>query len=401
MLKQLRRLLKDLFDFSEREINGFLLLLIAMTIYLIIAFNWSKLSPSSEYAIPPSEQAELDSLLAIMQKVEVKEEKYRRQKYTAANKKQRGEFRPAKKLFIFDPNTVSVEEWQILGVPEYIAERIDRYRQKVRFRYKTDLARIYDFDAKKYEELEPYIDLPEKVAYDKRERKKEKQPDKSREFRPAEALFTFDPNTITEEGWLKLGVPSFIAKRIQNFMAKGGGFRKPEDLAKIYDFDPKKYEELKPYIRIETPQTAERPSKPKKEYAALEPFDLNQVDTTTLKRVRGIGSGYAKRIVEMRKKLGGFHSVEQLKELYRFPPETYKRLATFAFIKETPSLRKININTADIETLKAHFYIRYHQAQAIVNYRKQHGMFSGIEDLKKIYALKSDFIKKIAPYLTF
>ena len=64
-------------------------------------------------------------------------------------------------------------------------------------------------------------------------------------------------------------------------------------------------------------------------------------------------------------------------------------------------VKKININTASVEDLKSHPYIRYNIANAIIAYRKEHGSFSAIADLKKIKIISDEVYQKIAPYLHY
>ena len=64
------------------------------------------------------------------------------------------------------------------------------------------------------------------------------------------------------------------------------------------------------------------------------------------------------------------------------------------------SVKKVNINTATLEELKAHPYIRYAIANAIVQYRVQHGNYSSVEEIKKIMVVTDDVYKKVSPYLT-
>ncbi|MBI3137833.1 MAG: helix-hairpin-helix domain-containing protein, partial [Sphingobacteriales bacterium] len=71
--------------------------------------------------------------------------------------------------------------------------------------------------------------------------------------RPEGRLFIFDPNTITPEGWQQLGLREKTIKTILNFVSKGGRFRKPIDLKRIYGLFPDEYERLAPFIHIETP----------------------------------------------------------------------------------------------------------------------------------------------------
>ncbi len=48
-----------------------------------------------------------------------------------------------------------------------------------------------------------------------------------------------------------------------------------------------------------------------------------------------------------------------------------------------------------------HPYISWKEAKAIYNYRKEHGSFNAATDLKKMLALKPEFIDRILPYLDF
>ena len=64
-------------------------------------------------------------------------------------------------------------------------------------------------------------------------------------------------------------------------------------------------------------------------------------------------------------------------------------------------MRKININTVDFGGLKSHPYLKYKQVNAIIAYRKQHGNFTGIADLKKLLILSPQTIEQLTPYLQF
>lgn len=230
---------------------------------------------------------------------------------------------------------------------------------------------------------------------------------------PVQQLFAFDPNTATLADWQRLGAPQWLARRIINYRNKGGRFRQPEDLQKIYGFPPALYETLAPYVKINdalpeyqregvineepSPQEKEAGSKQSSAHLVVE---LNSADTTTLKRLRGIGSVYARRIVRYRASLGGFYSVEQLKEVYGLPEETFQRILPFITI-DTARLRLIRINEVDAETLARHPYLNKRKASAIVAYRLQHGKFQSVGDLKKIKVLHEEEIERLAPYLAF
>jgi competence ComEA-like helix-hairpin-helix protein len=113
----------------------------------------------------------------------------------------------------------------------------------------------------------------------------------------------------------------------------------------------------------------------------------------------GIGSKLANRIVTFRDKLGGFHSVEQVKEVYGIPDSTFKKIKLYLKC-EGLGIKRININTADLETLKSHPYIKWNIANAIVSYRQQHGNYASSNDLLRIEIITAEVLQKLAPYLT-
>ena len=133
-----------------------------------------------------------------------------------------------------------------------------------------------------------------------------------------------------------------------------------------------------------------------------EMVELNSADTTRLKMLRGIGSGYAKMIVSYREKLGGFYKAEQLLEVYKFSDETYQKIKNQLQV-DTTLIRKIKVNTATVKELKAHPYISYYQALSIVENRElQVEMRSNcLYDMVVDEDLKEEDILKVAPYFSF
>ncbi|HET6767144.1 MAG TPA: helix-hairpin-helix domain-containing protein [Chitinophagaceae bacterium] len=223
-------------------------------------------------------------------------------------------------------------------------------------------------------------------------------------------LFYFDPNTISSADWKRLGVRDKTIQTITNFLSKGGHFYKPGDLQKIYGLHKDDYERLERYIRIQT-RTSPRNeqfvlSKPNDEAHSAKTFapqyssiDINTADTSAFISLPGIGSKLALRIVTFREKLGGFYSIDQIGETYALADTTFQKIKQYLKL-DNPSVKKINVNTATIDEMKAHPYIKHGLANPIVAYRNEHGSFSQVEDIKKVMAVTDEIYKKIAPYLT-
>ena len=224
------------------------------------------------------------------------------------------------------------------------------------------------------------------------------------DYQAKRELFFFDPNTISTDGWKKLGVKDKTIHTIQNYLSKGGHFKKPEDLQRVYGLHAEEYKRLSPFIKIESVKESNvvkisNESQSAKIFSPhYSPIDINIADTTAFIALPGIGSKLASRIVNFRDKLGGFYSIAQVRETFGLPDSTFQKIKQYLKL-ENVSIKKININIATIDELKAHPYIRWSIANPIIAYRNDHGPFSKIEDIKKVMAVTDEIYNKIAPYL--
>lgn len=218
-------------------------------------------------------------------------------------------------------------------------------------------------------------------------------------------VFYFDPNTASENDWIRLGLTKRTAQTIQKYISKGGKFYKPDDLKKIYGLSEDEANRLIPYVTISAKKDA---SFDKKKFTepktnsynrVIQPININAADSSDFIALPGIGPVLSKRIVAFRKKLGGFYSVDQIAETYNLPDSTFQKIKKY-LLPDSKAIKKININSASVDEMKAHPYINYSVANAIFQYRQQHGNFSSVADLKKIMTINDGFLTKVAPYLS-
>ena len=127
--------------------------------------------------------------------------------------------------------------------------------------------------------------------------------------------------------------------------------------------------------------------------------ELNTADTLTLQLLRGIGSKRAQRIVEYRERLGGFHSVEQLLEVYSIDAELLASLAPHLTV-DTCEIHKLDINTLTLKQLLRHPYIEYYQARDIVRLREKGVTIQSIDDLRSVPSMNETTIQRLRPYLS-
>lgn len=133
---------------------------------------------------------------------------------------------------------------------------------------------------------------------------------------------------------------------------------------------------------------------------SIQRIPLSESDSVTLQIVPGIGPALAARIVKYRENLGGFHSEQQLLEIYGIKEEVVAKL--WEYFDFDPGIRrKVKINELDVAGLAKHPYIGYGEAKVIVAFRKQHGDFARPDDLLKIKIFNPEWVRKLEPYLEF
>ncbi|MFN4235410.1 MAG: helix-hairpin-helix domain-containing protein [Bacteroidia bacterium] len=223
-------------------------------------------------------------------------------------------------------------------------------------------------------------------------------------------LFVFNPNTSSDNDFQKLGLNSKQINNIRNYLEKAGSFRFKEDFGKLYAIGDSLYAILQPYIDLpdkESYYASKKASYNKQEYPKQEIqkvqkplLELNNADSLQLIEIKGIGPAFASRIIKYRNRLGGFQRVEQLMEVYGMKEEQFELIKSQ--VKVNPDvIIKININSCTAEVLKNHPYVNnWNIANALINYRKKHGMFKSVEEIKKCDLVNDELYLKLAPYLT-
>jgi competence ComEA-like helix-hairpin-helix protein len=220
--------------------------------------------------------------------------------------------------------------------------------------------------------------------------------------------FNFDPNSISDREWAQLGLSDKQIKVLRNYVNKGGKFFKKEDLKRIYSIPESQYQLIEPYIRIAEIKTERKFAREIAFSKAAHPnlksqfpvIEINAADSVTLLKIRGIGPSFASRIIRFRNRLGGFYKLDQLQEVYGIDSLKFSQIKDQVRV-DADLIPKINVNTATFEQFKKQPYLSYKQINALIQYRRQHGNFKTIDDLKKIVVLNEEIIRKIEPYFAF
>lgn len=211
--------------------------------------------------------------------------------------------------------------------------------------------------------------------------------------------FPFDPNNLDEAGWTKLGLREKLVRTILNYRSKGGRFRNPEDIRKIWGIREEEATALIPFVRLpdeKKPHRTEGSKGPQKPSISIQ--DVNVANESELKPIPGMENFLNYKIVRYRQKLGGFIAIGQLKEVEGMTDSLFEKMVPFLLLKSTDII-KLDLNRSSKEELGRHPYIGWTIGKSIVAFRETHGAFKTIDDVKKIVFIKEPMFEKFKPYI--
>lgn len=228
-------------------------------------------------------------------------------------------------------------------------------------------------------------------------------------------LRPFDPNHADSATLISLGLSEWQVKCMMAYRRKGGRWRSPDDFSRLYGLSDAEFKRLRPYVRIAETDRRSRyvpynrddygtPKIEKKVYERAEKLaegtkiSLNTADTTLLKKIPGIGSYKASKIVRYREKLGGFVSVRQLDEIEDMPAGLSR---WFDEDLHETKVRKLPINKATFKELVRHPYLGYERTKIIVKHIRQYGPIRSWKDLRLYKEFGERDIERLTPYVVF
>ena len=217
-------------------------------------------------------------------------------------------------------------------------------------------------------------------------------------------LFVFDPNSVSFDQLLQLGFKEKTAKTFLKFRDKGFVFKQKKDLQKVYGISDNFYAQLEPYILIENKVVGEQKNSENKNVVSTPiksqtkaKVELNAADSLALIELNGVGPSFAKRILKYRSILGGYTSIEQLKEVYGFTDELYEKVKPFVSV-DASSVKKLDLNKDDFKVINKHPYLSYELTKDLFEWRKKAVITT--TNLKDI--INDDAVyNKLLPYLQF
>ncbi len=237
-----------------------------------------------------------------------------------------------------------------------------------------------------------------------------KSRDKASNFSSKESITSpkikaaIDPNTASKEELLNFGLSEFAARNLVNYRNKGAIFDALPDLFRIYGIDSQYVQAYAEFLIFPPPRVQSSKFENPEEYPTkqdsnkfyseqmnhalsyevhkeIKPINLNQATIESLQTIKGIGPSYSKRIIDYREKLGGYYSIEQLREVWNLPEETFIATVPYLYIDtSTLLLKKISVDQSSFKELMRHPYIDYEMAKVLKNIHPLR-MSSGLDSL--------------------
>ena len=254
--------------------------------------------------------------------------------------------------------------------------------------------------------------------------------------------FPFDPNEADSTQLLRLGLAPFQVRSIYRYRAKGGCFSTKDDFRRVYRLTNEQWDHLAPLIRIAKKyQLVDLSPEPSRTVSASQPrgdrntasgkpvisssatsdsvfpsvsshnphskypvklvgdevLDVNLADSAQLCRVPGIGPYFSRKILQYRKRLGGYVSIAQLLEIEDFPADAVAWLV----VADSLSVQKLSVNHLTTRKLMKHPYMGYYRALDIENHKRIYGRVQNLDALRQMPHFTDEDIKRLTPYLEF
>ncbi|WP_426277239.1 helix-hairpin-helix domain-containing protein [Chryseobacterium sp. S-02] len=266
----------------------------------------------------------------------------------------------------FNPDHYSADDWVKMGFSERQADAILKYKKYLggSFVSKEKFKECFIISEENFQKISPYLILPEKTPDNFTHYSKNFNPEKNKI-----QYHSFDPNILNLEGWKSFGFSDKQAQTIINYRDRNlkGSFKSLEDIQKCFVISAEKFEEMRPFIKLNVATNESQKVKIKQQ----EKTDFSKVDLNTITFKQLIEFGFDEKaagsMIGFRKKLGGFVNKEQILSTYNIDAELMQKLLSIAQLN-TSTVQKYTLTEAPEEWLKEHPYFKY-SADKIIYYR--------------------------------
>lgn len=205
-------------------------------------------------------------------------------------------------LFNFNPNKISIKQWQLLGLSERQSHTIRKYLHKGgHFYKKQDLKKIYGITDSMYVRLEPFIQI-KKIKQDS-----------------IQKLF-LDINTADSSKLVKIrGIGKYFAKSIVRYRNFLGGYIKKSQLLEIYGMTKEKYSLIESHIYVDTTK--------------IKKININKADFKKINKHPYISYQDTKALMHFKEVMGKFKSINDILKYKLIPKQRFIKMKPYLIAK--------------------------------------------------------------------
>lgn len=303
---------KDIFTFSKKERNGVIVFLAVVGAVVAFPLFYNRAERKSDVVLPDKN--------AFKQQLSRQEDFFDNNDNeiiaeTVIN---------TDRLFQFNPNTITKEQWIDFGLSEKTANTIINYTSKGgRFYKAADIRKIWGLKPEEADALIPYIHIEQNS-----------QSRFSSFSGKGKNIPVIDINTATIEDWKALpGIGDVLSERIVKYRNSIKRFSAIEDIKKVYGISDATFNTITPYLRL-TNRPKENITEHKevasaKEEIAARPAGKVNINTASEREMiaAGLQRNVAKAIVVYRQQNGKFSSIQDVKKIIFINDEAYAKIA--------------------------------------------------------------------------
>ncbi len=294
-----KKSIKSFFGFSKKELNGIFLLCLLTIMVLASPWFYRNLSktPINDF-----------------QKFKLEVESFKNSSQLIPEKNWKPNLAKVQ-YFEFDPNLISDNQWEKLGLSAKQIRVVRNYLNKGGYFFKKeDLRRIYSIPESQYLMLEPFI----RIAESKSERK---YPEKNKFTKSASSnlktqITVIELNSADSVTLLKIrGIGPAFASRIIRYRNRLGGFYKLEQLREVYGIDSLKFSQIQNQLTIND--------------ILIQRINVNSVSFDQFKMQPYLSYKQINAIIRYRSQHGNFKNINDLKKIVILNEEIIRKIEPY------------------------------------------------------------------------
>jgi competence protein ComEA len=318
----MRSPLRELFSFTDSERNGTIVLFILISMISVFISLQGKF-----ISLPKENFAAFDAFIASVDEKRDADSFAYAEKYSNENSygEKKNTFPEVaeeagqhsvfhtKELFNFNPNGLPVDDWVRLGLSPAQARSVKNFETKGgKFQTKEDVKKLFVISAERYNELEPFIVLPEKPN-------KELSQNPKPETRNTPTPSIIELNTADSLQLITVnGIGPVFAHRILSYRDRLGGFYSKDQLMEVFGIDAEKFAGVKDLVKADS--------------SYIRKTNINIANVSDLRKLPYLSPNTAAALVNYRKSHGNYKSVAGIRSCALITDDLYRKLAPYLTI---------------------------------------------------------------------